>query len=255
MFASTLARFLHKILPNSKILFQDDFFKPDADIPIDPKTNLANWDCPEALDLENFANVLREIKKTGIIPDTYSSKEEQNIMGKPVQLQRPLLIDELKRKVDDFLVSKQRKHKLKQDDKNVGIINGNDHELANWIFVIVDGFMLYWDQEVSSNLDMKFFIDAGYETLKKRRENRSGYVTLEAFPGYWVDPPNYFDNIVWPNFVKFHQHLKSNRRERGIDINDLVVFEGEDKSPIDQNVERAINVILEHIDNRINSQE
>ncbi|CAG8433495.1 6718_t:CDS:2 [Ambispora gerdemannii] len=269
----TLARFLHEILPNSQILFQDDFFKPEVDIPIDPTTNLANWDCPDALDLKGFANVLREIKETGIIPETFVKKEDKNIMGKPVQLQRPSLIDELKRKVEDFLVlkhpqqQKQKQHKEKFEDRssenNQVAINGNGHidlehcshgtaQFTNWVFVIVDGFMLYWDQEVRMKLDVKFFVRASYETLKQRRESRSGYVTHE---GYWIDPPDYFDDVVWPNYLKFHQHLTSARQERGIDISDLVVFKNEYKSPIDQNIERAINAILEYIDSKLTSQE
>jgi len=43
-----------------------------------------------------------------------------------------------------------------------------------------------------------------YATAKRRREARSGYVTLE---GFWEDPPGYVDKIVWPNYVKEHAFL------------------------------------------------
>jgi len=36
--------------------------------------------------------------------------------------------------------------------------------------------------------------------VNKRRSKR-GYVTTE---GYWTDPPEYFDTIVWPYFVKYN---------------------------------------------------
>ena len=40
-----------------------------------------------------------------------------------------------------------------------------------------------------------------------RREARNGYVTLE---GFWEDPPDYFDKIVWPNYVEEHHCLFKN---------------------------------------------
>lgn len=40
--------------------------------------------------------------------------------------------------------------------------------------------------------------------MKQRREARSGYVTLE---GFWHDPPDYVDQIVWPNYVQDHAFL------------------------------------------------
>lgn len=43
-----------------------------------------------------------------------------------------------------------------------------------------------------------------HAAVKRRREARSGYVTLE---GFWEDPPGYVDKIVWPNYVKDHAFL------------------------------------------------
>ncbi|CAO3601310.1 unnamed protein product [Absidia cylindrospora] len=64
--------------------------------------------------------------------------------------------------------------------------------------------MLLSDAQVTGLLDHKVFVTAGYETLKQRRQDRQGYHTLE---GYWVDPPGYFDAIVWPEFLRAHQHI------------------------------------------------
>ena len=43
-----------------------------------------------------------------------------------------------------------------------------------------------------------------HATVKRRREARAGYVTLE---GFWEDPPGYVDKIVWPNYVNDHAFL------------------------------------------------
>ena len=71
---------------------------------------------------------------------------------------------------------------------------------------IVDGFLLFSEEmtEVRDAFDIKLFLRTDYETAKKRREARSGYVTLE---GFWADPPGYVDKIVWPNYVKDHRYM------------------------------------------------
>ncbi|KAG1471876.1 hypothetical protein G6F56_001863 [Rhizopus delemar] len=42
-----------------------------------------------------------------------------------------------------------------------------------------------------------------YATLKSRREERQGYHTEG---GYWIDPPGYFDKIVWPEYLRLNEH-------------------------------------------------
>jgi nicotinamide/nicotinate riboside kinase len=86
---------------------------------------------------------------------------------------------------------------------------------------IVDGFLLY-SQEMATirdTFDVKLFLRTDYETAKRRREARSGYVTLE---GFWADPPGYVDKIVWPNYVKDHQYLFQNDDVEG-DVNGELV--------------------------------
>jgi nicotinamide/nicotinate riboside kinase len=87
-------------------------------------------------------------------------------------------------------------HRVPSDD--------GDDEGGAVIWLIVDGFMLLSDPTITDRLDYRFFVTASYATLKRRREERQGYHTLE---GYWVDPPGYFDVIVWPEFLKAHRHI------------------------------------------------
>lgn len=47
-------------------------------------------------------------------------------------------------------------------------------------FLIVDGFMLYWDETVYQDLECRVFITASYDVLKTRREARQGYATKEG---------------------------------------------------------------------------
>jgi nicotinamide/nicotinate riboside kinase len=86
---------------------------------------------------------------------------------------------------------------------------------------IVDGFLLFSEemQEIRDAFDVKLFLRTDYETAKKRREARSGYVTLE---GFWADPPGYVDKIVWPNYVKDHKYMFRDGNVEG-EIDDEVV--------------------------------
>ena len=73
--------------------------------------------------------------------------------------------------------------------------------------VIIDGFLLFGDsvREIRDELDIKVLLRSTHDDSKEReREARAGYQTIE---GYWVDPPNYFDEIVWPNYIKNHELL------------------------------------------------
>ncbi|KAI7900750.1 P-loop containing nucleoside triphosphate hydrolase protein [Cokeromyces recurvatus] len=174
---TTVARILRQVLRNVIVFYQDDFYKPDSLIPIDEKTQLENWDCPESVYFDKLADYIEYAQKEGKLPSNYHSKEENNTHdGSSLITQQTLA------KLQAIL-------KPLMDDEN--------------IFILVDGFMLYWDERVTSLLDCKVFVTASYHSLKSRREKRQGYHTVE---GYWVDPPNYFDKIVWPEYIRLSQH-------------------------------------------------
>lgn len=62
-----------------------------------------------------------------------------------------------------------------------------------------------WPQRIAERRATN--MSCSYATAKHRRENRTGYVTIE---GFWEDPPGYVDNVVWPNYVKDHAFLFEN---------------------------------------------
>jgi nicotinamide/nicotinate riboside kinase len=148
-------------------------------VPIDQETQLANWDCPESVDFEKFSRLIEYTKAhNGQLPPDFSSNEESNIHDGS-----KLISSEASAQIEQIL----KPFSTNQDA----------------IFVFVDGFMLYWDDKVSQHIDCKIAFTGSYETLKSRREKRQGYHTLE---GYWVDPPGYFDKIVWPEFLRLSKH-------------------------------------------------
>ncbi|RIB15646.1 P-loop containing nucleoside triphosphate hydrolase protein [Gigaspora rosea] len=216
---TTLARLLTKILPNSWIFHQDDFFKSESKIPIDPTTNLPNWDCPDAIDFTKFIKTLRHVHQTGSLPDSFKSKERLNTRN-------------------DTQIESQLESLIKQLSNR---ITSSINNLTDWKFILVDGFLLYWDMQVVKELDIKLFVQADYTTLKKRREERAGYVTVD---GYWTDPPNYFDTMVWPNYIKCHRHLFQGNL---VTIDKLVVLNSNCVRDIYTNLEMAAENVLEFV--------
>lgn len=175
---TTITRILKRILKNLVVIYQDDFYKPDKDIPIDKETQLENWDCPEAIEFDRFLNIILYTKKNnGKLPDGYDSREENNVHDGSNQLDEATA-QELQQKLSPLIEKDSR-------------------------FVIVDGFMLYWDKKVMDQLDCKISLMTSYATLKSRREERQGYHTEG---GYWIDPPGYFDKIVWPEYLRLNEH-------------------------------------------------
>jgi nicotinamide/nicotinate riboside kinase len=181
---TTLSRLLRDIFPPSKlfILHLDDFYLTDAQIPI--RNGIQDWDCLESLDLQQLEQALQHIKEHEKSPEWLESKEDQNSVGEHGVAEEE--VDKLRQRISGLL--------------------GERKEWDNRRICIVDGFLLFSEEmkHVRSFFDVKLFLRTSYETAKKRREARSGYVTLE---GFWADPPGYVDKVVWPNYVQDHKFL------------------------------------------------
>lgn len=173
---STTAKALHKLFKGSKVVHLDDFYFPDDEIPVDPKTNEQNWDCSDAIDFEKFADYINGLKSNKTLTAQIDSLEDEA----DLQLSRE--------EINHFSY----------------VINSYKHVLNDKVIVFVDGFMLYHDDKISSLFDIRLFFHAKYETLKTRRKSRAGYNTVG---GFWVDPPEYFSRMVWPEYIKSHRHL------------------------------------------------
>jgi len=52
--------------------------------------------------------------------------------------------------------------------------------------VIAEGFLMLYDKETVRNMDARFFVREDYATLKRRRQERHGYVRLEAPSYLWL---------------------------------------------------------------------
>ncbi|KAK4122604.1 hypothetical protein N657DRAFT_681607 [Parathielavia appendiculata] len=63
---TTLARLLRDMFPETFILHEDDFYKPESELPI--KNGLVDWDCPEAISIPDLEDALAHIRATGTLP-------------------------------------------------------------------------------------------------------------------------------------------------------------------------------------------
>jgi nicotinamide/nicotinate riboside kinase len=211
-FQQTATRILRKVLNNTSVLYQDDFYKPEEQVPIDSKTQLANWDCPDSVNFEKMANLITFTKSNGgQLPVDYASNEESNVHDGSALISPEALL-ELERILSP---------------------------LRDFQFVFVDGFMLYYNDEVLKQLDCKVSFNCSYDTLKSRRDKRQGYHTVE---GYWVDPPNYFQKIVWPEYEKLMAFYEERR------ANENILSINTDENSIEQVAFKIANKLLEEFD-------
>lgn len=173
---TTVTDALHKLLPKSTVVHLDDFYLPDSQIPIDEASNVANWDCAEAIDWEKFSKYIHDLRELdgAILP------------VKPLEMEVSL-----------NLSAEERKKAQKKADELLS-------QLKDTRLIFIDGFMLFHDANITRLFDKKLFFHAPYEVLKTRRESRPPYQTIE---GTWVDPPNYFRDIVWPAYQDTHKNL------------------------------------------------
>lgn len=194
--------------PRCFILHEDDFYLPDAQIPT--HDGLADWDCLESLNLPDLHSALQHIRSQGSLPPDLFSKEDKNSVG-PGTVPSSL-IENLSSRARSILTEpKGTGRGNTSSGSGSRTASGSGSESGNGStqsprIAIIDGFLLF-SEEMSSIrdlFDVKLFLKTDYATAKRRREARTGYVTLE---GFWEDPPGYVDRIVWPNYVKDHSFL------------------------------------------------
>jgi nicotinamide/nicotinate riboside kinase len=133
-----------------------------------------NWDVPSAIDWPGMLKVLQDVKRTGSIPLDHIGPDDCYDVGDiPIDENRAV---EWKSRFGDL---KQR-----------CLVAAN----VEVIWVLVEGFMLYWNQvcdshnkfsywvlfgtvpfqQVTCQLDIRIFLRLPEHTLKERREARNG---------------------------------------------------------------------------------
>jgi len=185
---TTLAKHLRRILPDSVIIHQDDFAPPQELVPIHPVYKVQDWDAPAgAISWPKLISFLRHVKETGKIPPDHRSHDHLNEQ-KDVPI--PDVVRDKWVRVFEDIARKQE---------------GQKREKIIW--GLVDGFLLYWHPDVIKELDVRIFLRVPHDVLRKRRHERHGYHTaVQSDPEgtLWRDPPEYWEQIVYPAYVEAH---------------------------------------------------
>ncbi|KAI0131276.1 P-loop containing nucleoside triphosphate hydrolase protein [Daldinia grandis] len=187
---TTLARLLRDVFPNTFVLHEDDFYRPETELPY--KEGLLDWDCAEAINIPDMKRALEHIRAHGTFPPFVDSKEDQNSIGTcPVPA---AAITAAAAQVSSWLQPGQPGHAILQ--------------ASSLRICLLDGFLLYAAPleagGIPGLLDAKLLLLVSKGRATQRRARRDGYVTLE---GFWADPPGYVEKVVWPNYAAGHGGL------------------------------------------------
>ncbi|EXJ89478.1 hypothetical protein A1O3_02545 [Capronia epimyces CBS 606.96] len=246
------------------VLHEDDFYKTDQDVPIVSASSpefgtrdLQDWDCVESLDLPLLERTLRHVRDHGTLPAEMASKEDQNAIGpsgisdSEVARVKDQVAAWFDRVVQDHVAASKNQNQNKSDPTTPDLSGratsniGDSHEIR---ICVLDGFLLYPEppeptlssspsssapllahlHDISRTvLDRRLFLPVTRDQMLSRRLARTGYVTLE---GFWVDPPGYVEDIVWPNYARDHAWMfvggdveagtfdQAQCRQQGVDV-------------------------------------
>ena len=236
---TTLARLLRSIFPHTLILHEDDFYRPEEQLPF--RAGLRDWDCAAALDIPALVNALNFIREKGRLPEWLVSKEDRNTVGEhgvPAES-----IERLKALVAEWMRG-----------------DGGGRLTSERKMVIMDGFLLFGEnvREVREAINVKILLRAKFAEAKERREKRTGYVTLE---GFWEDPPGYVEKVVWPAYVEEHGFLFLEGNVDGAVDSEVVdrlgihVCPGEGDWEMEKVLEWAVEMLMKAIGSRPGEKE
>jgi len=190
---STIAKHLLDVLPNSIVIHQDDFAPPEELVPMHPEYQVPDWDTPQgAIDWPRLREFLKSVKKNGAIPHDHRSQDCQNEEDNTI----------LTNSAYEDLRAQFQQLEDEQRKKGVRIIWG-----------LVDGFLMYWDDETIEQLDVRMFLRVAHDVLKERRHKRNEFYELVGYNPWgtpWVDPPGYWENIAYPAYVEAHKDMFEN---------------------------------------------
>jgi len=222
---TTLAKYLQKILPGSSLIHQDDFAPPQALIPIHPIYDVQDWDSPAgAIQWDRLVPFLGELRaSSGNIPPDHCSHEHLN-----EQKEVPVSPGVIERWTEEFRRIKAEREK----------------EGERVVWVLLDGFLLYWNRDVVDQIDVRVLLRTPHDVLRQRRHERHGYHTAEG--GLWRDPPNYWEQVVWPAYIEAHKHVFENgdwaSGASSGNVEDLLIID-----ELEAGMTRAVNEVCEKI--------
>lgn len=191
---TTLAYLLSAIFaPHvQNILHGDDFCK-DISL-LSTYNGYPDADGPDGVKFEKMIEVLRYVKTNeGKLPNNFSSWQADvfhDQKGKALRMVSQDMMKQMRNKVSEQL-------------------HGTQYSI-----VILKGFLLHHRSDVRAMLDGRLFLRLDHQEAKRRRLTRSNYGT-EAKEGEFWKTEDYFEKMVWRNYVEQHADLFGNGNVEG----------------------------------------
>lgn len=110
---------------------------------------------------------MRELRRTGRFPPEHESHDALN-----EQIPVPISSELESRWREKFRALEQEKR-----SKRIPIGHSAENGNEETVYILADGFLMLYDEESVKEFDVKLLVREDYETLKRRREERSGYVS------------------------------------------------------------------------------
>ena len=217
----------------TNILHGDDFCKDLKMIPV--RNGYIDADGPDGVDFEGMLKTLNYVKMNdGKIPEEHKSWQYDLY---PDQEARAL------RMVSEQTLDRWKKNVLQK-------LQGRRFSI-----VIIEGFLLYNVPAVRQALDCRLFVRLDHREAKHRRMARPLY-GAEAKEGEFWKTEDYFEKMVWRNYVEQHADLFETGNVEGvIDSNvcterEIVVQDGVNVDPemtLDWAAGRLISSLEEYL--------
>ena len=167
------------------ILHGDDFCKDISLLPV--RNGYVDADGPDGVDFESLVKVLDYVKvNEGKAPDNLKSWQKDAYPDQEAQslsMISAATLNMLKHKASEQL-----------------------HDADNVYIVVIEGFLLYHTANIRERLDGKLFLTLHHAEAKRRRLTRPSYGP-EAKEGEFWKTEDYFEKMVWRNYVEQHADL------------------------------------------------
>ncbi|GFG37366.1 hypothetical protein Cfor_08493 [Coptotermes formosanus] len=217
---STLAQSLHKELPGSYLVCQDDFFLPvDSERhTLIPALNHFNWEIMTSLDMEQMHSV---------IENHLSSHSDRSVISLNILVQAanrvtgsccyaesktdknelfPNVTDECYKKLTEDTPKPNQTQSVVTDQPVTGSASSQTNairgcankQISGLRILIIEGFLIFNDKKLADLCHCKYFLTLTREQCWARRS-----VRIYDPP----DVPGYFDLCVWPEYEKHRDQV------------------------------------------------
>lgn len=172
---TTLATELNNILPNSKVISQDDYYLDENDPRQTrvPELNHVNFELLTSLDMERMHSDICHLLTN-----------RKNCFNSP----------KIKKPNNNFAVSNVEIHKLVRERI---IATGTN-------VLILEGFSIFNYKPIEAMCDLKYYLTLSKIQCKERRKHR-----MYEPP----DCAGYFEKCVWPEYLKLFDDVQKNVKD------------------------------------------